>query len=71
MLARKLTLEESEMYDAITDERFAQIRQVPERLDFSNMDTAFHTNKAEYDETTHVKIRLLYRHKFPVNFSNR
>ena len=71
MLARRLTLDESNTYDNLTEEHFNQLQANPEQIDLQNQDVKFHTSKSDYDETTHVKIRLLYRHQVPVNFKTR
>ena len=71
MIAKLFTLEESALYDGLTDEQFEQIRANPEQLDLQNKNTLYHINKERHDETTHVKVRLLCPHSLPVNFSTR
>lgn len=66
MIAKRYTMEESAQYDNLTEEKINQLE--PEVLDFSNQDVKYHTSKADFDEMTHVKIRLLYRHAAPINF---
>ena len=61
MLARRLTLEESHLYDNLTQEFFDKLTADPEILDLQNVDVKYHTSKANHNENTHVKIRLLYR----------
>ena len=68
MLARRLTIAESNTYDSLSEERFNELQANPEVIDLQNQDVNYHTSKTDHDETTHVKIRLLYRHKVHVNF---
>ena len=69
MIAKRLTLDESAQYDDLSESDFARLRANPEQLDLTNPESLrYHTSKAEHDETTHVKIRLLYSHSLPVNF---
>ena len=62
MLARRLTLAESNTFDNLTEEHFNELQANPEQIDFQNQDVKFHISKTDHDETMHVKIRLLYRH---------
>ena len=71
MIARKLTLEECASYENLTAEKFQDLRDNPEEIDLFNQDLAFHTSKKLYDETTHVKVRLLFSQPCPVDFSSR
>ena len=71
MLARRLTLAESNTFDNLTEDHFNELQANPEQIDFQNQDVKFHISKTDHDETMHVKIRLLYRHQVPVNFKTR
>ena len=71
MIARKFTLEEAASYHNLTEERFEEMRAKPEQIDFSSQDPSFHTSKPDYDELTHVKVRLLHYEKLPINWNSR
>ena len=71
MLARKLTLEEAASYENLTETRFEEIRANPEQLDLTSQDPSFHTSKPDYNELTHVKVRLLHCEKLPINWNDR
>ena len=69
MLAPCVTLEETESFSNLTEERFAELLADPMSLDFSGKDVKFHTNKSAHNELTHVKMRLLHHDEdLPVSF---
>ena len=43
----------------------------PEQLDLTSQDPSFHTSKPDYNELTHVKVRLLHCEKLPINWNDR
>ena len=72
MIARRVTLEETALYERLTEERFQEIRASPEQIDFEGQDLKFHMSKTGHDETSHVKVRLLHHDEdLPVSFRTK
>lgn len=71
MLAPMFTLEESELYDGMTDSDVKRFRaNNNENTDFTNINTAYHINKEVYDPNSEVKIRLISNQKLAVDFKS-
>ena len=59
-------MEESIQYDLLTDQEVTKLSQRTESLIVS--DTSFITQKQNFNEQTHVKIRLLHNGPLNVDF---
>jgi len=59
MLTRPFTLQESESYDDLTDEKFARIADTAQEVILAGAGE-MHFDSNQHDPSTHVKIRVLH-----------
>ena len=70
MLAKIYDLEEAKQYDNLTNEKLDHLKRNPQVVDFTGKDLRFHTDSANYDPDTQVKVRFLHNYKSPVSFKD-
>ena len=73
MLAKTFDLEESKMYDGLTDELLNHWLSNPQKLnlDGDSKRISYHTNKQAFNPSESVKIRLLFNSKLNINFQTQ
>ena len=69
MITKIFDMEESIQYDLLTDQEVTKLSQRTESLIVS--DTSFITQKQNFNEQTHVKIRLLHNGPLNVDFHTK
>lgn len=70
MLAKVFDMDESNLYDNMSDEKLDQILNSPQSVDLSKSKRAYsyHTNKSMFEPTKEVMMRLLCPFKLNVDF---
>jgi len=65
MLSKIFDMEESKLYDSLTDEDVIQYSKRTQKL---AMFDKFHTKKEQFNSNTHVRVRILHNEKLDVDF---
>jgi len=71
MIAKVLDMEESTLYDELSDEQVRQFSKREEKLVEGLESYQFHTDKRAFDDSKEVKIRLLCNQALTVDFRAR
>lgn len=65
MLSKVFDMEESQLYDSLTDDDVIHYSQRTQKLSLFDR---YHTRKDQFDSSTYVKIRILHNEKMDVDF---
>ena len=68
MLSKIFDMEESKLYDCMSDEDVLHYSQRTQKLSLFDK---YHTRKDQFDSSTHGKVRILHNEKMDVDFTKQ